>query len=989
MATTSINQSTSNSNHLNFHHQHFNQKSLTTASSSTSISTIPLPRHSSKSTKGKAKADFHELESSNKPSPHPTPPPFLPPPLEHVNDEERLRKINELDQNELGRHWGPHLVPLQVVIQNTIAQVFKELQIVAETSPSLDDFERKKRVIDYVIHSRRQIIKLLVLVKWSANAAPTHKIMSIVGFLQRQNQQFERTVNILKASKDSFYSARLRNYDIPTALQVLTQGHPTLPGSLVEQLETKPRLEDEEVIGVLEKMDEAIRYRLAGTKEVIPKEFRSYTIADGRVTFRVENMFECSATLGGAGPNAIWYLLHLKFLFPVRNPHGNEFPAAPQGAAKQHIIEMANSCMAPCAPTESDPEPKPPERPLMKLFAFLRELSLNYQLESLHFQAHQLERSAWADHTRIFIAPDRSSLTIHYWLYARPQPKVAMRVGQQPPKRPPPIPLGSMTIRRKTEKTCRTKTRIADFLNGYPLLDKQANTNENEDGDNGASYTKRLQLVWVPVEVAELAIPPPPPTLVGSQHARIPIPVAHEAPKLTLELLESFMIRPINGLFFKPDGKGSQELELELDSLDLEHLINKVIRAQMDAILQRAFSQLAQPPISPWDQSINPPSPYFPSVEIVPWEENSTQAKAIRVVLHPGHVVQVNLDRFSGRFKVLPVILGERRWDKDLVVIGTKGSVGSEFEAMDTKINTNPSAIKNLLVYLKSEVLMREVEANALRMGIRAYRDLSVDIRELVIHSKPTPGTISNHVYPMFTCLGLVDFPNYYLTILIKEVGLQCSLVVLRNKDGKRSLTLEDKVEVIVPTFRGEDEKEVGTDKFTLTPAQLGYVYHQCLIQAALHCLGYRLHHFQLPFKRILPIPIDMARQYGSFKLHPAIQPLGLIVVPVKACFKSNLVDFLFPNIAIKIGIGSKTFTIKVEAQIRFKETYKSSRILTNFLESKIDQEQNHKQDVDKSLNNYDQKNELRFYKDESLLIYSNSNVNECWDGFLKALITL
>lgn len=126
-------------------------------------------------------------------------------------------------------------------------------------SPSMDDFERKKRVIDYVIHSRRQIIKLLVLVKWSANAAPAHKIMvcvlhffasglfapqrhvwcsllsesinggsdidrffhmafasvlsllhiqSVVGFLQRQNQQFERTVNILKASKANFYTAR-------------------------------------------------------------------------------------------------------------------------------------------------------------------------------------------------------------------------------------------------------------------------------------------------------------------------------------------------------------------------------------------------------------------------------------------------------------------------------------------------------------------------------------------------------------------------------------------------------------------------------------------------------------------------------------------------------------------------------------------------------------------------------------------------------------
>lgn len=185
--------------------------------------------------------------------------------------------LDRIEQVELQRHWGPHLVPLQFVIQRTIAQVFNELQVLSQVSPGLDDYDRKKRVIDFVIQSRRQLIKLLVLVKWSSNSISVHKIMSIVGFLQRQNSQFERTVNILRSSKENFHSARMRNYDLPTALQVLTTGYPTLPGRLIEEFESKPKLTDSEVIKIMKDLNDLIRYRLA-SHEVLPKEFRSYRI---------------------------------------------------------------------------------------------------------------------------------------------------------------------------------------------------------------------------------------------------------------------------------------------------------------------------------------------------------------------------------------------------------------------------------------------------------------------------------------------------------------------------------------------------------------------------------------------------------------------------------------------------------------------------------------------------------------------------------------
>lgn len=327
---------------------------------------------------------------------------------------------------------------------------------------------------------------------------------------------------------------------------------------------------------------------------------------------------------------------------------------------------------------------------------------------------------------------------LHYLKsFARPPPQIVMRVGQQPPKRPPPVAQGSITIKCKTEKEGGTKTRISDFLNGYPLLKKTRTDEDNGDGDHGASYKKRLQVVWVPVEVAELAIPPP--VVIGKQ-ARIPPPTVHVPIKLTPQILESFMIRPVHGISFHPDGKGSLELEVELTQINLEQIILRTIRAQTDCMLRRAFAQLVQSPVPTWHAFPGPPRPYFPSVRLIPFGVDITsnrkqapassslvqpQASQIEVVLHGKHTVQVLLNRYSGRFDVLPVTADQkdRKLDADLIVITTNGALRNEYRAVADKLNANPGYIKNLLLYLKSDV------SRALVLVIKSYTQLNLTWR--------------------------------------------------------------------------------------------------------------------------------------------------------------------------------------------------------------------------------------------------------------------
>ncbi|KAA1089323.1 mediator complex subunit [Puccinia graminis f. sp. tritici] len=881
--------------------------------------------------------------------------------------------LNQIDRVELQRLWGPHLVPLQFVIQRTIAQVFNELQILSQISPNLEDYDRKKRVIDFVVHSRRQLIKLLVLVKWSSNSVPVHKIMSIVAFLQRQNSQFERNVNILKASKESFHSARMRNYDLATALQVLTNGYPTLPGRLIDQFDSKPKLSDSEVIKIMQDLNELIRYRLASC-EVIPKEFRSYRIYDGRVVFKISRMFECSLTLGGGELDSQWYLLHVEFLFRVTGPRGKDFMSIPQGPVKNQIIECGNRTMAPnTLPTEADPDPKPPERPIMKLFAYLRDLCLNYQLEALHYQASQLGRSAWATHTRLLISPDRSNLTIVYWLHARPVSIPVTRPGQQPPRNPPqPTPQGTLTVRRHIERHSPSRTRVLDFLNGYPLKDKLPS--DGQDGDFGASHTERLQVVWRPSEVTSRGGP------------------------VTREVLGGLKIREGDEVDFLKTDSGQLELELKMSELCLETIIQRAVRVHTDCTLRRAFSDLTRLD-RPAGGSSTRVVPYFASVRLIPWEDTSSSerfAKSIEVVLHARHAVEVLIDQFSGRFRLQsitnPIRLDEGDNDSAhrLGVGCFSGYNPSRLSQSANKINANPSGLRDVLVRLKSDILLDQIEFKARLLGIQTTRNLPIQLQLLSMPSYlSSPSTIPQHIFQLTLYCRLSNFPHHYLLIMVTENGIRCALIIVNQKrddqpsnhgGSSMSWNVNSVSAVEVPTFSDDLDEDGGVlDQFTLSRTQLQYVYHYCLVQVTLSQLKAPLRQNQISYEQQLPVTTEIIKKTyqehrnqrpkltgkpppSSIKLpefHQAHEVTGLLLIPLQGFLKPSFFHshhlltqkdiFDGQKLALKVLLQPEShFGVQLELRFKFnpdklkaeelekiiksKETNLNSKIVSNYL---------------------------------------------------------
>ena len=128
--------------------------------------------------------------------------------------------------------------------------------------PSMSDSARKRKLADFVVAWKKQVVKLYAVAKWSRDADIVQKCMvrrpptpflvaclthfrqNITAFLMNQNRQFDDVIHGLTYARDSLDGARcvalslqakhapicvlmdnrLRNHDLLTSLDVLTTG---------------------------------------------------------------------------------------------------------------------------------------------------------------------------------------------------------------------------------------------------------------------------------------------------------------------------------------------------------------------------------------------------------------------------------------------------------------------------------------------------------------------------------------------------------------------------------------------------------------------------------------------------------------------------------------------------------------------------------------------------------------------------------------------
>ncbi|SAM07877.1 hypothetical protein [Absidia glauca] len=333
------------------------------------------------------------------------------------------------------------MVPLRTLVGKMIHKAHADLMTLTDTLPSMSDVERKRQILNYTTFTRKQFLKLTVLMKWAENADDIQMCQNVMSFLANQNRTFQDTVDWLHRIHIDLPGTRVRNFDILTAVDVLSTGtYQKMPTKIEDMLPPTP-LTDRQVLETFEKMNDDIRVRML-TKEVLPSTMQEYRIENGRVYFYVNNEFEVALTLMGNSNDRKWWIVSLDVLVqPSSDGSASDVDISLNDIQRQRLRSNAQRQLVPPetpstnteqsvtnSPFDStDKETKPSTEqqpsnnanqlffPLVNLYDYLHLFCLNMQLEVVYMQATMMAKSRWLDQLKVHMNPTRTSLTLIYW----------------------------------------------------------------------------------------------------------------------------------------------------------------------------------------------------------------------------------------------------------------------------------------------------------------------------------------------------------------------------------------------------------------------------------------------------------------------------------------------------------------------------------------------------------------------------------------------
>ncbi|KIK79206.1 hypothetical protein PAXRUDRAFT_161917 [Paxillus rubicundulus Ve08.2h10] len=646
-------------------------------------------------------------------------------------------------------------VSLGELLSKVVQAIYAELSELSETLPNMSDAARKRTIADWVVKTKKQVVKLYAITKWARDAETVQTCMNITAFLMNQNQQFEDVMSGLTYSRQSLDPARLRNHDLLTSLDVLTSGtYKRLPSVIKKSIVPIPLLTDAEVIKTSSDMEDIMRYRLR-MREIIPVEMSQHRIAGGRVHFTVPNLFETSVCLLGAEQNDGWFFITVKFLITVGGDTSgmDAFPQEPTGIPKRHIVEEANARMAYYLPlpetmqvppnTEVPERPKLPDgtvdAPLVRLYNFLQMMSLSYQLQILCYQATRICSLGWGQYLKVEMLNDDRTLLVSYW--TRPIPPTA-------PGRP------------------RAPTRVNLPAHGGTLSISIVEHRATPKAGGGPARSPVARMLATLQQKAKLGDGRPSDEVEG-----LKFNVKWEPMKGTL------------GTVIDQDECIAYLGELPVDSnnLDFEAMLHRVITAHAQAVLKNFQLQLQRGPTR---------NVFSPEGKVVLVSNVFTGGyHVLRVHLCADEVVIISIDIRTGRMNL--------RDTGDLAAAGR----GPRFAAISDRLNESPNMLLEALIRLRFHTITDLVEQKANYLGLQAFRHRNFSKEELQKLGPSARGTMY---------IQLSSFPTHYLVLVITEEAFRYALISVKVLPDSMygNMIMEDIGWLDVQRIRGE--KSVG-----------------------------------------------------------------------------------------------------------------------------------------------------------------------------------
>ncbi|XP_070163425.1 mediator of RNA polymerase II transcription subunit 14 isoform X4 [Polyergus mexicanus] len=320
-------------------------------------------------------------------------------------------------------------ISLGMLIDFIIQRTYHELTVLAELLPRKTDMERKIEIYNFSARTRQLYVRLLALVKWANSASKVDKSTHIMAFLDKQSLLFVDTADMLaRMARETLVHARLPNFHIPAAVEVLTTGtYGRLPACIRERIVPPDPITAAEKRTTLQRLNQVIQHRLV-TGNLLP-QMRNLKIEAGRVTFLVEQEFSVSLTVMSDGPTVPWRLLELEILVSDRETGDGKALVHP--LQTRYVHQVIQSRLA-----ESS-------SPLSEVYFVLHYFCQSLQLEVLFSQTLRLIQDRLDDHIHVDEYIPGKCLSVSYWRELTSKDprselgyKLTIQVDQHDPARP-------------------------------------------------------------------------------------------------------------------------------------------------------------------------------------------------------------------------------------------------------------------------------------------------------------------------------------------------------------------------------------------------------------------------------------------------------------------------------------------------------------------------------------------------------------------------
>ncbi|XP_060525569.1 mediator of RNA polymerase II transcription subunit 14 [Cylas formicarius] len=293
------------------------------------------------------------------------------------------------------------MMSLAMLIDFIVQRTYHELTILAELLLRKTDMERKIEIYNFSTRTRQLFVRLLALVKWANSASKVEKSARIMAFLDKQSLLFVETADMLaRMARETLVQARLPNFHIPAAVEVLTTGtYGRLPSCIREKIVPPDPITPQEKRNTLLRINQVIQHRLV-TGNLLP-QMKNLKIENGRVTFHVQHEFEVALTVMGDGPNIPWRLLEIDIL--VEDKETGDGKALVHPLQVQYIHQLIQARLVDNL------------QPLTEVYNCLHFFCQSLQLEVLYSQTLRLMRDRLDDHIYVDEYIPGKCLTISYW----------------------------------------------------------------------------------------------------------------------------------------------------------------------------------------------------------------------------------------------------------------------------------------------------------------------------------------------------------------------------------------------------------------------------------------------------------------------------------------------------------------------------------------------------------------------------------------------